>query len=163
MDEPKIQCGECTACCTVMGVKELDKKANVRCTHQCDKGCSIYGQHPQSCKDFECLFVQGLFPDHEEFLRPDKLGVIFHLMKGTKFTGPDEALLSCLEVWPGAARADPAKTLIESLSEDRLILILERENRRFMGPPQEMLRVRAVIEEIKRRVPIPLLPAPKTS
>ena len=69
-----MECGECTVCCTLSVVDELNKKAWERCFNCIGNGCSIYGKHPQVCKDFECAYLQG---GNNIELRPDKCGVMF--------------------------------------------------------------------------------------
>jgi hypothetical protein len=71
-------CGECSACCTVMGV-DFDKYYKPpadRCKHQRKEGgCKIYKKRPESCRGFECTWLTvEQMPD---FTRPDKLGVMF--------------------------------------------------------------------------------------
>ncbi len=73
MKKPR-KCGTCSACCTTHGVTELEKPPATPCEKLCEKGCSIYGQHPQSCQDFKCLWLQGAF---EGWQRPDRLGIVF--------------------------------------------------------------------------------------
>lgn len=73
-------CGECTVCCTVMGIEELRKPPGVPCKHlEPGKGCSIYGFRPQECRDFECLWLQTqAMPEPlSKKMRPDKCGVMF--------------------------------------------------------------------------------------
>ena len=66
-------CGECTACCTALGVKELNKPAGDSCekgiqighvqsTTNTIVGCSTYKSRPKSCRAFECAWLQGLVP-----------------------------------------------------------------------------------------------------
>lgn len=75
-DQPERRCGTCTACCTIMAVPDLDaggKAAGVKCGHVCSRGCRIYERRPQSCRDFACLWKQGLMPSG---MRPDHLGAV---------------------------------------------------------------------------------------
>lgn len=67
------QCGECTVCCTAMGVPELKKPAWTKCAHVCATGCAIYPVRPKGCADFFCLWRQGF---GEEEWRPDLLGAV---------------------------------------------------------------------------------------
>jgi hypothetical protein len=67
------ECGECTACCTVTHVPELQKPIRVTCNH-CKAGCSIYEDRPASCRAYACAWLQG---DLKEDMRPDKIGVMF--------------------------------------------------------------------------------------
>lgn len=67
-------CGTCSACCTVMGVKELDKPVDTPCSHcapKSSKPCLIYEARPESCRVFWCAWRCGFFADH---MRPDSAG-----------------------------------------------------------------------------------------
>ena len=66
-------CGDCTACCTVLSVPEINKDAGVKCDKLCNKGCSIYKDRPDSCKHIKCAYL--LSPWREEW-RPDKSGLL---------------------------------------------------------------------------------------
>ena len=79
-----MECGDCTVCCTLSVVPELNKKAGEHCFHCINNGCEIYGRHPQVCKDFECAFLQG---GTSIDLRPDKCGVMFFKKSERIFCG----------------------------------------------------------------------------
>ena len=64
-------CGDCKACCTVIGVVELNKDNYQRCQHVCDSGCKIYEAKPPSCAEYYCWYTAGLVKE-----RPDRLGLI---------------------------------------------------------------------------------------
>jgi hypothetical protein len=72
------KCGECTACCTLLGVKSLQKDDYVSCQHECAAGCAIYQNRPKECGIYECLWLQQ-YPGFSERFRPDKLRVICDL------------------------------------------------------------------------------------
>jgi hypothetical protein len=97
-----MECGDCTACCTLSAVSELNKKAGEHCVHCINNGCAIYGKHPQVCKDFECAFLQG---GTNIELRPDKCGVMFFKKSDRIFCGMPV---------PGVAVTDLAKGQINS-------------------------------------------------
>lgn len=68
------KCNECILCCLVLEISPLKKAANEPCKF-CDKGCKIYDERPEPCKDFECLWLKDKsIPDN---LRPDRCGVVF--------------------------------------------------------------------------------------
>ncbi len=73
---PRRKCGDCTLCCTVMGVTDLEpvKEAGVRCSHVCSRGCRIYQDRPTTCREFACVWVQGGLP---KAMRPDKVAMVF--------------------------------------------------------------------------------------
>ena len=63
---PGRSCDNCTMCCKIMGITELDKPRNQECPN-CDigKGCKIYADRPQSCRDFHCLYLtDGRLAEH---------------------------------------------------------------------------------------------------
>lgn len=59
------ECGQCTACCTMLGVTELRKPVNIACDHVCEQGCSIYNSRPQTCRDWSCDWKNGLIPGED--------------------------------------------------------------------------------------------------
>lgn len=74
-------CGDCSLCCRLMGIAELNKPVNQWCPHCAvlDKpsraGCKIYESRPPSCAGFQCMWLmEENIPDS---LRPDKCGVLF--------------------------------------------------------------------------------------
>jgi len=76
---PGKECGECSACCTVMGVEfpKSYKDPGVLCKHTDGQGgCSIYAKRPVGCQNFLCAWLTiAALPD---FTRPDRLGVHLH-------------------------------------------------------------------------------------
>jgi hypothetical protein len=76
---PGRECGECVACCKVLEIDkpQLKKPANVLCSHCTGAGCGIYAIRPDICRTWHCLWrrIEAM----PNFLRPDKLGVVFSL------------------------------------------------------------------------------------
>jgi hypothetical protein len=76
------QCGGCTLCCTLLGVTELSKPAGQQCVFE-DRGggCRIYGERPQVCRSFQCLWLRdpALLPSDDQ--RPDRSHVVLWLPK----------------------------------------------------------------------------------
>lgn len=68
------RCGNCKLCCKVHSIAELEKPAGVWCKHCPGKGCSIYATRPTECRDYKCLWLDGVLPDE---CRPDTLHVVF--------------------------------------------------------------------------------------
>lgn len=116
-------CGPCTACCTLMGVEEINKAIYTRCDKLCASGCSIYADRPPSCADFACAWLveqEGLLRNME---RPDQVGVMLDI------TEPDAELGQALiarEVRKGAFDEDAAKSMLKRLSK-RGLIVLQRE------------------------------------
>jgi len=87
-------CGECTACCEVPPIKELNKAKNTLCINCSGTGCKIYNNRPDVCKNYQCIYTRS---NMSKNLRPDKSGVILEklndgtyqaaLFKGTVYEG----------------------------------------------------------------------------
>jgi hypothetical protein len=69
-------CGGRTACCSIMGVRELSLPSFCRCHHVADAGCAIYPERPYSCRVWSCLWL--IDQTMSDALRPDRCGVVFN-------------------------------------------------------------------------------------
>ena len=70
------KCGSCTMCCETLPIPEIHKPASVLCKNCIEnKGCDIYSSRPQSCINFDCVYIQS--DDMDESLRPNECGVTF--------------------------------------------------------------------------------------
>ena len=97
-------CGTCTACCRVFDIPELKKPAGTWCQHcAIGKGCKVYDDRPQMCREFECLWLMSQKrPDPREHMkpgmRPDKCKVVFSpstdpsIMAGTVMPGANDPM-----------------------------------------------------------------------
>lgn len=71
-----MECGNCTLCCELLPIVELNKPESTLCGYcTSNKGCNIYNTRPQSCIDFKCLY--NLSDEMDIELRPDNTDVIF--------------------------------------------------------------------------------------
>jgi hypothetical protein len=70
------RCGECSLCCKVAIVPELQKAGGAWCSHakpgQREGGCTVYGsdRRPAVCGRFSCAWLEGVMP---EPMRPDRI------------------------------------------------------------------------------------------
>ena len=54
------ECGTCTMCCKVMGIKEIEKPSGQWCPHCLPgRGCAIYQDRPGECRSFMCDWLQA--------------------------------------------------------------------------------------------------------
>ena len=69
-----MDCGDCTACCTLLDVFWMDAPPDVTCSF-CDKGCTIHETKDDRCKEYSCAYHQA---DKANIaMRPDNCGVIY--------------------------------------------------------------------------------------
>ena len=127
------QCGECTLCCLVPEVPEMNKPINTMCKH-CDKGCTIWPDRPKSCRAFDCAWLRGAMNDD---MRPDKSHVAIEVL-------PDERVVLAL-IEPGYDHI--LSDLNEPLSEftDRGVSIVASNGRVRLGNGSDMESVRNAI------------------
>ena len=107
-----MECGACTACCTLLPIEPIDKPVNTPCQY-CDGGCSIYNSKPETCTEFACAYLQD--ENVSEGLRPDKCGIIFIKRTDRIFSG---ALI------PDIKTADIAKGQIQSFNDQGYSVVL---------------------------------------
>lgn len=116
----KRSCGECQACCEIVGVKSLGKPYQRRCEYQCPTGCAIYNARPTECVDYECLWkMHHEMPDDT---RPDKSGILLQWDKGIGGT----MTLHVYETRPGAVFEMPHELAawIDERSKQKDVLIV---------------------------------------
>lgn len=105
-------CGDCTACCSVKSVRELGKPSQTACRHLCQNGCAIYEARPTSCREYACLWRQGLI-EGDERRRPDNLGVLIDYEPFARM--PGTVRLVVWEMVPGAAHSQKVQYVINKL------------------------------------------------
>lgn len=88
-------CGECTLCCKLLHIKEVDSKPNEYCKH-CDLnvGCNIYDNRPDGCREFQCAWLQMNQVGIE--MRPDKCGVLFEKFTDSIMMGATDGYMAHL-------------------------------------------------------------------
>ena len=64
-------CGKCQVCCVAFRIDELKKPSFTRCRNQGNEGCTIYKSRPTPCREFKCMWLQGVGAKDD---RPDKTG-----------------------------------------------------------------------------------------
>jgi hypothetical protein len=74
MEYKKRECGECNLCCKwltheVYG-QVITPNNPCRFVREC---CTIYEDRPETCKNYQCLWLQGVLP---EWMYPHLIGVI---------------------------------------------------------------------------------------
>jgi hypothetical protein len=55
---PERACEDCTLCCKIMSIDELEKPVGSWCKHcNVGNGCKIYDERPAECRTFNCLWL----------------------------------------------------------------------------------------------------------
>jgi len=117
-------CGDCTLCCRVLPVAELEKPAGIWCQHAMGgKGCAIYADRPFSCSAWSCLWAAT--KEWPEELQPRRSHVIFDMMTDSvalrnNVTGESQER-SVIQLWvdprfPNAYRAPIVRRAIEEIA-----------------------------------------------
>lgn len=120
------RCGPCVACCTTMGVPELEKQFNTTCKHA-GTSCDIYNKRPQSCQAFECLWLQGHGrPEH----RPDRLGITLDLTIKDGPLGRAGEVIVAREVQYGSSDNPIVSVFLTQLSKSLPVYLMCRDGRR---------------------------------
>jgi len=141
MPKPR-KCGTCTACCqgTGLAVEPVRKERWGTCDHLIDVGhkrlCGIYDERPKGCRDFECLWLQGLI---DAMHRPDRCGLMFSATAASDvFVADGQGVRQAAvayEVWPGAATTGDGFHLIQMLSKRVLVILRRPDGMVLYGPP----------------------------
>jgi hypothetical protein len=138
------QCGQCSLCCKLLPVNELDKVANKWCQHAkpgSAHACQVYGTEalPVSCRLWSCQWLvrDDLAPDIE---RPDKCHYVLDIMPDTIAQRNDktgeEVSFPVMQVWvdpayPGAARNPALLRYIERVADEaRMLTLIRFDSRR---------------------------------
>lgn len=128
------QCGDCTLCCKILGVAELNKKAREYCPHcEINQGCKIYQTRPKECSDFQCLWLLGEIP---EDLKPNKTGVMLTDLKIELKIQGYEAFNDFILVYP-ETMGDQKKGAMKNFLNDLLahgteLILVDGEKKIFM-------------------------------
>jgi hypothetical protein len=117
-------CGDCTACCKILGVKEIAKPAGQWCPDcKIGYGCKVYHTRPESCRIFECDWLQeSSFPAD---LRPDKCKVVI-----TSTIDGEHPVLWVDPAYPDAWQKYPVKQYIDAALKCGVDVIIACNDRR---------------------------------
>jgi hypothetical protein len=147
-EESGRQCGECTACCMVLGVAQVPTPFYTPCQHQSATCCQIYEKRPGACREFYCEWLVGALTEED---RPDRLGLVFVSTRAEE-RGKEDTVVAAYEVHPGASDTERSRAIFAT-SADELALI--RYGQVEVGTFTRSGRV------VRLRVAPALLPTPK--
>ena len=140
-------CGDCTLCCTVLAVRDLNKPAGRACDHIAKGGgCNIYADRPGSCRAFQCFWTISDVLD--EAWKPSRSGLmLWSNIEGRLIVEVDperpgawreEPYLSQLQAWADRSKPLHLEVLIRI---DGFLMVLFPEGALDLGPSQDDLAV----------------------
>lgn len=104
-------------CCKLLEVAEINKPLNEWCQHcEVAVGCRIYQDRPQSCRNFNCLYITHTL---KFGLRPDQCHVVFEKLPGYKII-----LATVDPAYPKAIDGKLVKTLIFQILRDGYSVVI---------------------------------------
>jgi hypothetical protein len=130
-------CGDCTLCCKVFDVPVMNKPRDKWCQKcQPGKGCAIWQDRPEFCRDFHCLWVKDVRlepqwqPNHCKFVM--------------NWAGEKQLNITCDPGSPMAYRREPFFASLKDsarrfASEEKHILIFTGSQKFVLLPDGERL------------------------
>lgn len=146
----RVDCDGCAACCTVIGVKELEKAPYEPCSKARKGGlggCVEYATRPAGCRSYECLYSMGFLAVSE---RPDRIGILVDAAKLDSQLALQMGIQALVvrETYPGAAETAEGRRFIDGLSAKHVLIITcyrDFEHRRMIGPARLLAKVQRFV------------------
>ena len=134
-------------CCNLLNIEEIKKPAGKWCPHcEPNVGCKIYGEHPESCKIFRCLWINepNLMALDEQ--RPDKS----HVILWVPVEGDQQVCASVDPLYPDAYKSSMFDAVFQTLiNNDWFITVaIGRWGRKVIGSQKVLARVMPSLKKI---------------
>jgi hypothetical protein len=129
------QCGDCSLCCKVLGIPELEKPKDSWCPNfLAGTGCRIYADRPPSCRNFVCRWLSD--PDMGPEWKPSNCKMVVDSKPSLFVVHVDPAVA---QPW----RAEPYFSVLKRLSAQGLgkgtiVLVIERRRSIVILPDREV-------------------------
>ena len=152
MKENRKQCGDCSLCCKVLGIPELQKPKDSWCPNfTAGIGCRIYDERPPSCRSFSCRWLTDLAMGPE--WKPSICKMVVDSRPGLFVVHVDPAVS---QPW----RAEPFLSVLKRLSAQGLqksviVMVIEKRRTIVILPDREVdlgmigLDARIAMEPVK--------------
>lgn len=137
-------CGDCSACCFVLGVERLQKSSWQACEHHSKKKhCKLHNteQRPLECSIYECLWLAGMGQRKD---RPDRLGLVFDIpdtLHSPLYEGIQVAV--CREVRPGALESKRGRKILNHFQANNAVILIvaSGKRRRLTGKEALVMKI----------------------
>ena len=139
------QCGDCQACCRILPISEIGKKAGERCSNQkFGIGCKVHdtAAQPPSCRAWSCWWL--LNPAFD-LPRPDRAGYVVDMMSDFVVFGADVYAgrrVHALQIWADPKRPEAWRGAMDWIklaigdAEKVAIIRFDSKNSIVIVPPQ---------------------------
>jgi hypothetical protein len=160
----KRSCGNCSACCTVLGLRldgpdgknTVKKERHTPCQYLRKPkgtqkgGCGIYEARPIDCVAYKCYWLEGFGENRD---RPDRLGMIadssngiirgIHALTGIK-------AIAVHEVWPGANKDPRFRAAVTGMIQRDLAVLYQGTGNLppVMALPKMMPKLQAALDTL---------------
>jgi hypothetical protein len=133
-DAPR-QCGDCSLCCKVLGIPELDKPKDSWCPNfAAGAGCRIYQDRPPSCRDFICRWLTDSTMGPE--WKPSVCKMVIDSRPGLFVVHADPAVST---PWRAAPYLPVLKRLsAQGLTKGVIVMVIERRRTIVILPDREV-------------------------
>jgi len=128
------QCGDCSLCCKVLSIPELDKPKDKWCPNfVAGTGCGIYAERPGSCRNFACRWLVDATLGPE--WKPNLCKMVLDVKPGLLVVHADPAVS---KPW----RAEPYNSILKALAVQGLnsgtvVMVMERGRSIALLPDRE--------------------------
>ena len=135
MAESGRQCGDCSLCCKLLGIPELNKPKDTWCPNfAAGIGCRIYADRPPSCHNFICRWLAA--PDMGPEWKPSVCKMVVDSKPSLFVVHVDPAIA---QPW----RAEPYFSVLKRLSAQGLtkgtiVMVIERRRTIVILPDKEV-------------------------
>lgn len=119
---PGRSCGECSLCCKLYDVTELEKPKGIWCKHCTPgKGCGIHASAPQTCRIFNCLWLaDAQFPAD---WRPDRSKFVLTVVPGSNHVR-GQVDPAGRHIWQQKPYIEGLRSLAQRLLEQQKLLVM---------------------------------------
>jgi len=129
------QCGDCSLCCKVLGIPELEKPKDVWCPNfSAGAGCRIYADRPPSCRNFACQWLTDLTMGPE--WKPSVSKLVLDSKPRLLAVHADPAVSKPWRVEP--YNAVLKRLAAQGLTRGTIVLVIERRRSIVILPDREV-------------------------
>ena len=135
MTEGPRQCGDCSLCCKVLGIPELDKPKDSWCPNfVAGAGCRIYADRPPSCHNFVCRWLSD--PSMGPEWKPSVCKMVIDSRPSLFVAHVDPAVSRpwCAEPYISALKRLSAQGLTKGV----IVMVIERRRTIVILPDREI-------------------------